>query len=368
MAEDRELEDVVALLPPLLRSLETLSFVARHMHPPNFASVLRAAGTPETDLPRLREPLALWPERLAEPRGFLETAIDETLAAFSALRAAEGEAGDVGALYRAFRHIPRAHEALYPMARNIAPVSRYFLEPAVRGDAELQKRLMEAEPSESTGIGHLANEPGSRGGFSLYVPEYYTAEKAWPLVMALHGGSGNGRAFLYSWLRAARSHGAILVSPTSLDRTWDLHGGEGDTANLERILGVVRARWNIDPSRLLLTGMSDGGTFSYVTGLTATSPFTHLAPISASFHPVLVQMADEERLKGFPMHIAHGALDWMFDISVARMAQQHFTGAGALVTYREIADLSHTYPSELNPEILAWMDATRVDAARITQS
>ena len=79
---------------------------------------------------------------------------------------------------------------------------------------ELAARL--AEPAnENTGIFHDQNEPGSRGGFSLYVPEYYTRDHAWPLVMALHGGSGNGRGFLWSWLRDARSHGAILVAPTA---------------------------------------------------------------------------------------------------------------------------------------------------------
>ena len=73
-----------------------------------------------------------------------------------------------------------------------------------------------AQPAnENTGIFHDHNEPGSRGGFSLYVPEYYTPDRAWPLVMALHGGSGNGRGFLWSWLRDARSHGAILVAPTA---------------------------------------------------------------------------------------------------------------------------------------------------------
>jgi phospholipase/carboxylesterase len=66
-----------------------------------------------------------------------------------------------------------------------------------------------------TGVFTTTNEPGSRGGFSVYVPEYYTADRAWPLVMALHGGSGNGRGFLWSWLRDARSRGAILIAPTA---------------------------------------------------------------------------------------------------------------------------------------------------------
>ena len=128
---------------------------------------------------------------------------------------------------------------------------------------------------------------GERGGFWLYVPEHYSPDRAWPLVMALHGGSGTGRQFLWSWLRDARSRGAILVAPTSVQGTWALTGTDVDTPNLVRILDFVRSEWTVDPARLLLTGMSDGGTFTYVSGLEAGSPFTHLAPVSAAFHPLL---------------------------------------------------------------------------------
>jgi phospholipase/carboxylesterase len=213
-----------------------------------------------------------------------------------------------------------------------------------------------APPNEDTGIFHDSNEPGSRGGFSLYVPEYYTPERAWPLVMALHGGNGNGRGFLWSWLRDARSRGAILIAPTAVGNTWALMGDDVDTQNLMRILELARSRWNIDPERMLLTGMSDGGTFCYVTGLESASPFTHLAPVAATFHPLMAEMADAKRLRGLPLHIVHGRLDWMFPVQVARQTQQALTAAGANVAYRELDDLSHTYPREINAEILAWMN------------
>src|SRR5947209_5376218 len=124
--------------------------------------------------------------------------------------------------------------------------------------------------------------------------------------MALHGGSGNGRGFLWSWLRDARSHGAILVAPTAVGSTWALMGDDVDTPNLMRILASVRSRWNIDATKLLLTGMSDGGTFSYVSGLESASPFTHLAPVAATFHPLMAEMADADRLRGLPIHLVHG--------------------------------------------------------------
>jgi phospholipase/carboxylesterase len=135
-------------------------------------------------------------------------------------------------------------------------------------------------------------------------------------------------------------------------------GADADSPNLIRILEFVRSKWNIDPACVLLTGMSDGGTFSYVSGLESGSPFTHLAPVSAAFHPLLAQMADGDRMRGLPIHIIHGSLDWMFPVELARQAHRALSKAGAAVTYREVADLSHTYPRELNRTLLEWMDAT----------
>jgi phospholipase/carboxylesterase len=347
-------DDIVAVLPPLLQSLEALSFIARHLNPPDFGRVMEAAGSPDQALQAERARLAGWPEEFSHLRAPLETASDAALAAFAGLREVQNGNGDLIAVFRALRHAPRALEALYPLAPKLPPVSSFFTDPGLRDDAGLTARL--AEPAnENTGIMHDHNEPGSRGGFSLYVPEYYTPDRAWPLVMALHGGSGNGRGFLWSWLRDARSFGAILVAPTATGPTWALMGDDTDTPNLIRILDSVRGRWNVDPAKMLLTGMSDGGTFCYVSGLESASPFTHLAPVSATFHPLMAEIADAERLRGLPVYLVHGKLDWMFPVQVARQTHELLSAAGADVTYRELDDLSHTYPREINAEILKWL-------------
>jgi phospholipase/carboxylesterase len=347
-------DDIVAVLPPLLQSLEALGFIARHLNPPDFGAVMEAAGTPDQALQAVRSRLAEWPQEFAHLRAPLEIASDAALAAFAGLRAVQDGIGDLIAVFRALRYAPRAQEALYPLAAKLPPVSSFFVDPDWREDAALLARL--AEPAqENTGIFHHHNEPGSRGGFSLYVPEYYTPDRAWPLVMALHGGSGNGRGFLWSWLRDARSFGAIVVAPTATGSTWALMGEDTDTANFGRILDSVRSRWNIDPAKLLLTGMSDGGTFCYVSGLESASPFTHLAPVAATFHPLMAEMADAERLRGLPVYLVHGRLDWMFPVQVARQTRELLSAAGADVTYRELDDLSHTYPREINPKILNWL-------------
>jgi predicted esterase len=346
-------DDIVVWLPPLLQSLEALQFVARNLHPPAFDAMMEAIGQPDQVLQAVRTDLKDWPEDFAELRSHLDAASDAALTAFAGLRAAQQPGGDLPMVFRALRHATRAQEALYATVARLPPVSTFFLEPALRQDAALIERLVSPAVVD-TGVIH-DGEPGRRGGFSMYVPEYYTPDRAWPLVMALHGGSGNGRAFLWSWLADVRSRGAILVAPTAIGGTWALMGDDADTPNLARILDLVESRWHVDHSRRLLTGMSDGGTFCYVTGLRADSPFTHLAPVASTFHPLMAQFADADRLRGLPIHLVHGRLDWMFPVQTAREARQALTMAGADVTYRELDDLSHCYPREMNAALLDWL-------------
>src|SRR6476646_136925 len=197
-------DDIVAVLPPLLQSLEALGFIARHLNPPDFDSVMETAGAPDQALQAARSRLADWPEQFTGVKKSLEAASEAALAAFAGLRAVQQGNGDMIAVFRALRHAARAQEALYPLAVKLPPVSDFFVDPRVREDAALKARLA-APAKENTGVIHDHNEPGSRGGFSLYVPEYYTPDRALPLVMALHGGSRTGRGFLWSWLRDARS-------------------------------------------------------------------------------------------------------------------------------------------------------------------
>ena len=359
LADDRSDEDatndVVVLLPALLRSLDALGFIARYLNPAQFGAVMDAAGTPDAALAAARPRLDAWPDHLSGQRAALAAASDASLAAFEGLRAAPDQPDGLRAVYRALGHLPRALEALYPLAAILPPVSRFFLDPAAREDAAVQARLAQAPARGDVDVFHAGGEPGAKGGYSMYVPEDYTPDRAWPLVVALHGGSGNGRSFLWSWLRDARTRGAIVVAPTAIGQTWALMGPDEDTPNLAAILDDIRGRWSIDPARMLLTGMSDGGTFTYVSGLEAASPFTHLAPIAAAFHPMLAQMADPNRLKDLPIFLVHGVLDWMFPVDQARQANAALTAAGARVTYREIEDLSHTYPREVNGPILDWL-------------
>ena len=357
----KAVDAISTLVPATLRALHALEFCGRHIAPDTLAQLIDAVGDRDRELgAALAETQAVeWPERLAPARDCLVRAAEAALEGLAAFKAAPEAPQPVVAGYRALRTYARAAEAIYPMAAHLKPVSQFFLETPARDDAALAARLASGDPArDDAGFMHVGGPAGSRGNFSLYVPEYYDAARAWPLVVALHGGSGNGAAFLWSWLREARTRGFILMAPTAKGSTWSLMDPDIDRENIDAMVTEVGKSWNLAPDLRLMTGMSDGGTMSYVLGLRGDCRFSHLAPIAASFHPLMMGMASAERVRGLPIHIVHGARDWMFPPEMAQMARLSLEQAGAKVVYREIVDLSHTYPRDENARILDWFLGT----------
>ena len=271
MQEDPLIEAIVRLVARTMDALEVLAFIARHLHPPDSAALAAVLGDADTALRDARASFlaAVWPEHLAAFRDQAERAAALTLRACDGLRAAAAGADGLRQAFRALRQVGRAQEALYPLAASMPSVSRFFLLPDRRDDQALLDALAAgaARTDVQVGVLHAANTTDERGGFSVFVPENYDPARAYPLVMALHGGSGHGRLFLWSWVREARSRGVIVVAPTASGDTWSLMQPEVDAAHLADVLEQVARTWRVDRSRLLLTGMSDGGTFTLISGI-----------------------------------------------------------------------------------------------------
>ena len=197
-------------------------------------------------------------------------------------------------MYRALRQVSRALEALYPLARIAADG-----EPVLPG-RRMIARSVPVSADAATGVhAFRTTRPASVAGSRYMCRRITTPARAYPLVMALHGGAGHGRLFLWSWLREVRGRGVILVAPTAVGDTWSLMEPQVDSAQSWRCAGEGRCSVGaMDRSRLLLTGMSDGGTFTLLSGLDEDSPFTHLAPVAASFHPLLLTMTEPQRVRG----------------------------------------------------------------------
>eukprot|EP01035_Chromulina_nebulosa_P030682 gene30682-40795_t len=79
---DTVVDDIVALLPPLLQSLEALQFVARYLHPPAFGEVMDKVGAPDEALLAACTALRPWPDSFADLRGPLDAACAAALAGF----------------------------------------------------------------------------------------------------------------------------------------------------------------------------------------------------------------------------------------------------------------------------------------------
>jgi phospholipase/carboxylesterase len=348
------------LLSALLGALDRVEWVQRQLFPPRAPTLAQRLGPHREPVGRALRALdaAEWPDDLRFLRDRLRLVAQQALDLIDAFARA-AEAGLPIELYRALRRLAPLQEALYPLCPVLEPVSRWFLEPARREDVALRARLREralAQDEPRVGVLHARNDRGSRGGLSLYVPETYDGGTPAALIVALHGGSGHGRDFLWAWLREARSRGMLLLSPTAQDRTWSIMGGEDvDAPRLRAAVEEVAATYALDRSRVLLTGMSDGATYALLAGLAEESPFTHLAPACGVLHPFLLAEGGIHRARGRPIYLVHGALDWMFPVQTARMARQALEAAGARLVYREIEDLSHTYPRDENPRILDWL-------------
>lgn len=241
----------------------------------------------------------------------------------------------------ALHHHAQAQEHLYGV-RALLPSLRDYWSPDRTAPAAADAAPRPALVRVSAG--------GHHGGFALYVPEEYDGSEAWPLIIALHGGSGNGRDFLWTWVRDAKRTGHLLVAPTAVGATW----GEVDEIGLLEILGWIRARYRVADERVLLTGLSDGGTFTLVYGLAHPEVFRALAPCCGVFHPVNFANGNLERARDVPIYLVHGAEDFLFPVALAHLTRDTLTAAGARLDYRELPELSHTYPRSENPAILAW--------------
>ncbi len=234
---------------------------------------------------------------------------------------------------------------LYPVRAHVPAWQRYWL----LDDADVT--TCEPAPADvhpDSGI-HRFDIDGHRGVYSAYVPEYYRPERAWPLIVSMHGANGNDEDFLWTWLKYAKSRGYLLLSAKSFGPTW--HPWDIDSILL--ILEDMQARYQVDPSRILLTGLSDGGSFGYEVGFAHPERFAGLAIIAGILRPHH-RSPEATRL---PVYIAHGEKDQIFPIGFIRAVARNLSDWGHDVAFHELADFGHSYPPGENHAILDWFES-----------
>ncbi len=192
------------------------------MHPPRLKEVVGLLGDQDAALDDAVQQFrsGFWPSRLSRVRDQLADAADLALSACLELRKAAMSSGGQSVPLRGMGYYTMAVEALYPLYEYVPAINRWFISPAQQDD-ELVIEALQQPPLPGTGILDSRNGINTRGGYSVYIPEYLTPETPVPVVVALHGGSGHGSAFLWTWVREARSRGLIVIAPTSTGGTWN---------------------------------------------------------------------------------------------------------------------------------------------------
>lgn len=191
--------------------------------------------------------------------------------------------------------------------------------------------------------------------YSLYVPEHYSTQQTWPLIVCLHGGYGQGNEYIWTWLRPAKSQGYLLLSPKSLGPTWSVLQPSVDIRSIQAMMDEVCATYAVDRRRVYLSGLSDGGTFSYILGLSCPDRFVGIAPIAGDLHPMVDPLLRQKKGIDVPLFVVHGAKDFIFDVRSVRASCDLLKKIGYNLTYTELPEWGHAYTYSINEQlVLPW--------------
>ena len=253
------------------------------------------------------------------------------------------------------RSLCRGLHVLYDIRASTSTLASYWL----LDDTIDQKNTLETlSPGNDAAVGVMHRRRAAPlADYSLYVPESYTPARNWPLIICLHGANGRADHHIWSWLRPAKSRGYLLMSPKSLDVTWSILQPERDIASVTAMLERVCAEYSVDRSRVFLTGLSDGGTYTYLLGLGRSDQFAGIAPVAGDLHGMMDDMLRRQQGIELPIHIVHGALDHIFPVETIRSGHGLLTRLGYNATYEELPDWGHSYCSYVNERlVMPWFE------------
>jgi predicted esterase len=232
-----------------------------------------------------------------------------------------------------------------------------------QASVEAITRIIQNERTyHSQPVGNLPDEQivvrGQTYPLSLFIPPTYQASKAHALVVCLHGFGFTGEEYLERW-RARLGEDYLLACPTYPSGTWFTRRAE------ELVLETIRQarhRYHIDPDRVFLTGMSNGGIGAWLIGMHHAPLFAGLAPMASGLDNVLMPFL--ANLRHTPVYIIHGAKDQVMPVDLSRSISRELEVLGYPYVYREhqrehpMAG-GHYFPREELPDLVAWFNHQR---------
>ncbi|MCP9446440.1 MAG: hypothetical protein NNA22_02570 [Nitrospira sp.] len=193
---------------------------------------------------------------------------------------------------------------------------------------------------------------------SVAVPASYHPSSSMGLVVCLHGAGFDGEAYLERW-RARLGDMYILACPTYPSGAWFTRRAE------ELVLAAIhdlRRKYHIDPNRIFLTGMSNGGIGTLLIGMHHAPLFAGIAPMAGGLDRVLMPFL--ENLRHTPVYLIHGAKDEVMPVELSRSIVRELEALGYPYVYREHQGQhpmagGHYFPREELPDLVAWLNSQR---------
>ena len=222
----------------------------------------------------------------------------------------------------------------------------------IRADRAYQKQPVGLLPDEEIML------RGRAYPLSLLIPENYDQTKSYALVVCLHGAGFTGDAYLERW-KARLSDAYLLACPSYPSGAWFTRRAE------ELVLATiqsVRQRYHVDPDRVFLTGMSNGGIGTWLVGMHHAPLFAGLAPMASGLDGVLMPFL--ANLRHTPVYIIHGDKDQVMPVDLSRSISQELATLGYPHVYREhqrehpMAG-GHYFPKEEVPDLVSWFNRQR---------
>jgi phospholipase/carboxylesterase len=209
--------------------------------------------------------------------------------------------------------------------------------------------IASAPGAHPLGLGGPTLRWGVRDG-TLYIPKS-AALRPVPLLVLLHGGGGRANYFRFTF-PLAEELGVVILTLDARDNTWDgIDSPYGpDVVFLDDALRYTFARVAVDPRRIALGGVSDGGSFALSVGMANGDLFTHLVAVAPGF------FAPPSPPVGRPLiFVAHGTRDNIYSVEGTRNhLVPRLQDAGYEVTYREF-DGPHSVLPPTARDVMEWL-------------
>jgi predicted peptidase len=205
----------------------------------------------------------------------------------------------------------------------------------------------------------MRTEPEVR--YTVFVPEGYDGVRKFPVVLFLHGAGERGddgvvpsQVGLGPCIASnPAGHPYLAVFPQARE-TWSASSPDGQRAMA--ILDEVIADFAVDPSRIVLTGLSMGGMGTWSLATTYPDRFSALVPICG---PGDAEQA--QSIRAIPTWGFVGDDDRAPFVEGMREMVRALRDIGAPVRYTEYRGVGHNSwdRAYAEPELVEWMLAPR---------